>query len=103
MIACLIEFAVAPGREAEHAEWLSRLLPRVAGQNGFISKETFDSRNSPGKLFTVSYWDHAEGLEAWMRDPEHRHAMRAGRNGIFSSYQIRICEVQREYGFAANA
>lgn len=99
MIACLIEFAVEPGREAEHADWLARLLPKVAGQSGFISKETFDSLNTPGRLLTVSYWDDAAGLEWWMRDPDHRDAMRAGRNGIFSFYRIRICEVQREYGF----
>lgn len=98
MIACIIEFSVEPGREAEHADWLARLLPVVAGQSGFVSKETFESRNAPGRMLTVSYWETAAGLEAWMRDPDHREGMRAGRNGIFSSYRIRIAEVQREYG-----
>jgi len=47
--------------------------------NGFISKETFDSRNNPGKLITVSYWRDHVALDGWMRHPPHRAAIAEGK------------------------
>jgi heme-degrading monooxygenase HmoA len=99
MIGCVIEFSVRQGREADHKLWLDRLLPLVAGVDGFVSKETFESRAVPGRFLTVSYWESREALQAWMRDGDHRAAMKAGRDGIFSFYRIRVGEIEREYGF----
>jgi len=98
MIVCVIEFSVREGREADHAAWLARLLPAVALRDGFISKETFDSRATPGRFLTVSYWQDRDALQAWMRDGDHRKAIQAGRDGIFSFYRIRVGEIEREYG-----
>jgi heme-degrading monooxygenase HmoA len=98
MIACVIEFSVRHGREADHKAWLDRLLPVVAGCDGFLSKETFESRATPGRFLTVSYWETREALQAWMRDGDHRAAMAAGRDGIFSYYRIRVGAIEREYG-----
>ena len=54
MIVCVIEYAVEPGMEARNIEMVQMLLPVVAEIDGFISKETFDSRNNPGKILTIS-------------------------------------------------
>ena len=33
-----------------------------------------------------------------VRDGDHRKAMQAGRDGIFSFYRIRVGAIEREYG-----
>ncbi len=97
MIACIIEFGVRPGQEAEHQRLLALLLAKVSTIDGFISKEAFQSRSDPAKVITISMWRDADALARWNADPEHIEAMTAGRT-IFSHYRIQISEVQREYG-----
>lgn len=101
MIACIIEFGVRPGMEARHQELLLPLLDGVQEVDGFISKETFDSRNTPGKIITVSYWRDGEAMAAWMKDRDHITAMVAGKKEVFTHYWIQISEVQREYSWEA--
>lgn len=101
MIACLIEFGVRPGMEQANAQTVQELLAEVAKIDGFLGKETFDSRNHPGKLLAVSYWRDHEALGAWMRNAEHRAGMLRGRREIYSYYTIRIAEVQRENAWQA--
>jgi heme-degrading monooxygenase HmoA len=96
MIICLIEFGVRPGMEAKNIATVQELLKEVVKIDGFISKETFDSRNEPGKLLTISYWRDEEALRNWMRNAEHRAGIKLGKSEIYSHYAIRIAEVQRE-------
>ena len=97
MIACIIEFGVRPGREAEHQRLLAQLMAKVAAVDGFVSKEAFQSRSDPAKTITISLWrDHA-ALARWNADPDHIAAMAAGKT-IFSHYRIQIAEIQRDYG-----
>ena len=101
MIACIIEFGVKPGQEARHQELLLPLLEGVQTIDGFISKETFDSRNNPGKIITVSYWRDRAAMAAWMKDRDHITAMTAGKTAVFTHYNIQISEVEREYSWQA--
>ena len=100
MIVCVIEYAVEPGMEARNIEMVQMLLPVVAEIDGFISKETFDSRNNPGKILTISSWRDMASLQTWMRDKTHLIAKRAGREEIFSGYTIRIAEVKTEHSWS---
>lgn len=100
MIVCVIEFAVEPGMEARNLEMLNMLLPVVAQIDGFISKESFDSRNNPGKVLTISTWRDMASLQAWMRDKTHMIAKRIGKDEVFSSYTIRIAEVKTEHSWS---
>jgi heme-degrading monooxygenase HmoA len=102
MIACIIEFGVRPGMEAEHQEWLARLLAKVGTIDGFLSKEAFQSRSDPAKVITISMWHDAAALARWNADPDHIAAMAAGK-AIFSHYRIQIAEIQRDYGFRSDA
>ena len=97
MLACIIEFGVRAGQEAEHQRWLARLLAKVATIDGFISKEAFQSRSDPAKVITISLWRDAAALARWNADPDHVAAMQAGKT-IFSRYRIQIAEIQRDYG-----
>jgi heme-degrading monooxygenase HmoA len=92
----LIEFGVRPGMEQKNMETVEHLLKEVVKVDGFLSKETFASRNEPGKLLTVSYWRDEQSLRAWMRNAEHVAGKKLGKEEIYSHYTIRIAEVQRE-------
>ncbi len=96
MIVCIIEFGVRPGMEQKNIDMVRELLVEVATMDGFISKETFDSRNTPGKLLTVSYWRDEESLHAWMRNGVHLKAIPLGKREIYSYYNIRVAAVERE-------
>ncbi|MSQ73915.1 MAG: antibiotic biosynthesis monooxygenase [Betaproteobacteria bacterium] len=96
MIACIIEFGVKPGAEEEHQAILKELMVEVATIDGFISKETFDSRNNPGKVITVSYWRDALALDAWMKNKPHVRAIPIGKRRLFTHYHIQIAEVLRD-------
>ncbi|HUA54824.1 MAG TPA: antibiotic biosynthesis monooxygenase family protein [Candidatus Sulfotelmatobacter sp.] len=97
MIACIIEFGVRPGMEAEHQRLLTQLMAKVATIDGFISKEAFQSRSDPAKVITISMWRDADALARWNADPDHKTAMAAGK-AIFGHYRIQIAEIQRDYG-----
>lgn len=103
MIACIIEFGIRPGMEEPHQKELAPLLEAVEEVPGFISKETFDSRNTPGKLVTISYWQDEEAMRRWMRDKQHMQAINKGRRKIFTHYKIQISEVAREYGWESTS
>lgn len=102
MIACIIDFGVRSGMEARHKELLDPLLTGVEEIDGFISKETFDSRNREDGIITISYWRDRAAMAAWMKDRDHIRAMTAGKAEVFTHYTIRIAEVEREYSWAAD-
>jgi heme-degrading monooxygenase HmoA len=97
MIICLIEFEVMPGMEAEQQKWLKELLPIVDAVPGFRGKESYVHVSGDGRTNTVSLWDDEDSLAAWVRDPRHREAMAAGKDHVFSRYEIRICSQLRHY------
>jgi heme-degrading monooxygenase HmoA len=97
VIACIIEFGVRPGMEAEHQRLLAQLMAKVTTVDGFVSKEAFQSRSDPAKVITISLWRDEAALDRWNADPDHRTAMAAGKS-IFSHYRIQVAEIQRDYG-----
>lgn len=101
MIACIIEFGIKPGKEEKRDNLLEVLIPEAKTLDGFISKETFESHDNPGKIITISYWKDETALEEWMENAKHRAAIDAGKGEILSEYDIRIAEVQRSYEWEA--
>ena len=93
MLVCIIEFGTMPGMEARNKALVTELLVHARTIEGFISKESFTSRDNPAKVITLSYWRDAEALRVWMRHPEHRKTIPLGKNELFSHYTIQIAEV----------
>lgn len=93
MLVCIIEFGTLPGMEERNRALVTELLVHARTLDGFISKESFASRDDPAKVITLSYWRDAQSLQAWMRHQEHRQAIPRGRNELFSHYAIQIAEV----------
>ena len=93
MLICVIEFATLPGQEERNRALVTRLLVDAATIDGFLSKETFLSRDNAGKVVTLSYWRDAASLRTWMRHPAHRQAIALGREELFTRYSIQLAEV----------
>ena len=100
MIICLIEFKTIPGMEDEQQKWLADLMPIVEKMPGFLGKESYLHISGDGRTNTVSFWKDERSLLAWTRESRHKEAMEAGRNTIFSWYQIRICSEIRNYEYS---
>ncbi len=71
------------------------MMAMAARQPGYLGVES--AREDVG--ITVSYWSSLEAIAAWKRESEHQLAQRLGRQGWYSAYKVRICRVERDYGF----
>jgi heme-degrading monooxygenase HmoA len=78
---------------AERMVELARSMP------GFLGVESV--RGADGFGITVSYWDSEENIRRWQAHPEHLCAQAAGRGQWYARYELRVCRVERAYGFAA--
>ena len=74
---------------ADHMEELARQQP------GFIGIEHAQSEIS----ITISYWESPEAIAAWKANVDHQEAQQRGRKDWYECYQVRVCKVEREYGF----
>ena len=63
-------------------------------QNGFLG---IDSATDPINM-TVSYWHDLDSIKNWKNELRHQQAQQLGRKKWYSTYRIRICKVEREYG-----
>jgi len=64
-------------------------------QPGFLGMESV--RETLG--ITVSYWESLRAIAQWKAHIEHLEAQRDGREKWYAWYKVRICRVEREYGF----
>ncbi len=64
-------------------------------QKGYLGIES--ARGEIG--ITVSYWETLEDIITWKNNVEHTLARNLGREKWYTQYQLRICKVEREYGF----
>jgi heme-degrading monooxygenase HmoA len=56
-------------------------------------------RGADGLGITVSYWQSEEAIAAWQRHGEHLEAQRLGRERWYRWFSLRVCRVERAYGF----
>ena len=64
-------------------------------QKGFLGMES--ARSEIG--ITVSYWQTLAAISAWKNNMEHTAVRELGREKWYKKYQLRICKVERAYGF----
>ncbi len=81
--------------DPEYAAMAERMETLAHEQPGFLGLES--ARNEIG--ITVSYWDSLEAIRAWKQHAEHLIAQHMGRERWYSAYCVRVCRVEREYGF----
>jgi heme-degrading monooxygenase HmoA len=78
-----------------YSEMAEKMFQLAAEQEGYLGVES--AREELG--ITVSYWASLEAIKAWKRNTEHLFAQQQGRNVWYASYRLRICKVERDYGF----
>lgn len=103
MIVVVFEVIPATGRRAEYLDIAAEMRPLLAGIDGFISVERFQSLTDPDKLLSLSFWRDEAAVQAWRTLTAHRGAQGVGRQGLFRDYRLRVAEVARDYGLTERA
>lgn len=78
-----------------YVEMAAKMIELAQLQPGFLGQES--AREQVG--ITVSYWKDLEAIRHWKQQTDHLLAQQKGREIWYQSYQIRICRVEKEYGF----
>jgi heme-degrading monooxygenase HmoA len=98
MIAVIFEVVPSQGQRDAYLAAAASLRDRLAGIDGFLSIERFESIAQPGKLLSLSFWRDEEAVKQWRTLEEHRQVQQAGRERIFEDYRLRVAQVVRDYG-----
>jgi len=98
MLAVIFEVWPKDEGRAEYLETAADLRPLLAGIDGFVSVERFQSITEPGKMLSLSFWRDEAALTAWRRIAEHRAAQTMGRDLLFADYRLRVAAIVRDYG-----
>ena len=98
MIAVIFEVRPKPGQRERYLDAAARLKPLLAGIDGFISVERFESLGEPGKILSLSIWRDEAAVTKRREVEQHRRTQQAGRAEIFEDYRLRVAEVLRDYG-----
>ena len=98
MLAVIFELEPSAGRRDDYLDLAAALRPELDNIDGFISIERFESLAQPGKLLSLSFWRDEDAIARWRNLERHRNAQRAGRDGIFNRYRLRVAGVIRDYG-----
>ncbi len=99
MSKVVVLFEVTPTKEGmqKYLENAALLKPLLEGFEGFISSERFTSLNEKGKLLSMSIWGDKEAVKRWRNTLQHRISQTEGKETLFASYKITVCEITREY------
>lgn len=100
MIAVIFEVLPADGRKGDYMARAERLKSELEQMDGFISVERFQSLTDPDKLLSLSFWRDEIAVTGWRCHVGHRATQKAGRNGIFRDYRLRVAAVVRDYAMA---
>ena len=86
MIAVIFEARPHADRVQAYLDAAERLRPLLAGIDGFVSIERFESLTTPGKILSMSFWRDEEPVRQWRNVEEHRRT--SARGGSRSSPTI---------------
>jgi len=103
MIAVIFEVWPADGQKQKYLEIAAELKPELERIDGFLSIERFHSLSDDTKILSLSFWRDEVAVAAWRNVEHHRSAQKAGRNGVFRDYRLRVADVLRDYGMDERA
>jgi heme-degrading monooxygenase HmoA len=78
-----------------YLEASQRMEELAKQQKGYLGMES--ARKEIG--ITVSYWIDLEAISVWKNNVAHTEVRVLGREKWYKKYQLRICKVERAYGF----
>jgi heme-degrading monooxygenase HmoA len=89
----VFEVHSAGGKKNEYLALAKHLKPILETIDGYIDNERFESRRREGWVLSLSTWRDEKAVVRWRSHGEHHKIQEQGRNGIFSDYHLRVCEV----------
>lgn len=98
MIAVIFEVEPHPGAASRYFEIAAAMKSELAGIDGFLSVERFESLAQPGRYLSLSFWRDEAAVRAWRCHGMHRRAQQEGRSAVFAGYRLRVATVLRDYG-----
>lgn len=98
MIAVIFEVVPAEGHASDYFDIAAALKPHLAGIDGFLSIERYQSLADPARYLSLSFWEDEAAVARWRNTSGHRAAQSAGRARILGDYRLRIAVVTRDYG-----
>jgi len=81
--------------DANYSNTSDKMMTLASKQPGFLGVESV--REELG--ITVSYWRDLEAIKNWKHNTEHSVAREKGRDLWYKSFKVRICKVEKTYGF----
>ena len=78
-----------------YTETAIRMEVLAKQQAGYLGIES--ARSEIG--ITVSYWKSLDAIMKWRNNVEHTIAREKGKALWYTQYQLRICKVERDYGY----
>lgn len=77
---------------AGHMEQLASEQPGYLG---------FESVHDGPQGISISYWTDTHSAQHWGRHPEHRAIQQLGRDRWYTSYSLKVCQVDRVSDWSA--
>ncbi len=99
MMVVIVEFELRAGAESKFESALKHMQEQVGKYDGFLGEAPCRSVDNEKKFVSLFYWQDRQSIKAWREDPEHVKIQQLGRDKIFAWYKIRVCEIEREYGW----
>ncbi len=99
MMVVIIEFEMRADMESEFEAALTQMQEQVKKYDGFLGEMPCCSIENEKTFVTLFFWRDRESMKAWREDSEHIKTQQLGREKIFAWYKIRVCELEREYGW----
>ncbi len=99
MMVVIVEFEFRTGAKSDFEIALQQMQKQVKKYDGFLGETPCCSLEDENIFVTLFYWTDRESIKAWREDPEHVKIQQLGRDKLFARYKIRVCELEREYGW----
>lgn len=99
MIVTVFRNRLNPEHGPEYHELLTRIAGLAVDMPGYVSHKTFTADD--GERVTIVEFADEASHRAWAHHPEHRAAMKKGRDRFYRHYDIKICTVDRSSSFEA--
>jgi heme-degrading monooxygenase HmoA len=90
--------SIRKNKDEEYDKTANQMVEMANKQKGFLGVES--SRNEIG--ITVSYWDSLENIKNWKMQSEHRIVQKKGKKIWYKAFKVRICLVEKDYGFESS-
>ncbi len=99
MIVTVFRNRLNPDHSPEYYDLIPKIAALAVDMPGYVWHKSFTADD--GERVTIVEFADEASHEGWARHPEHRAAMKKGRDRFYQFYDIKICTVDRSSSFEA--